>query len=267
VTERWAVVACLTVAALLLLGPGGRARSRHRALHGRRRSTRRPGLHHLLDVAPPWQVVLGSAACGATVGAFAAGPVAGIALATYTGLAVRVAYRRRAGRLARQSRRRHLDGLAALAADLRAGLRPSAVLPAPAAPGRSVDSVRVAHRSHGPTRASDRLPELARAAVRIAEQTGAPLAELLERIEADARALDRALAAADAQAAGARATAGLLALLPLGGIALGYGIGADPVRILLHTPIGAACTVGTVALQLAGLTWADRLGGTTRAAG
>ena len=108
---------------------------------------------------------------------------------------------------------------------------------------------------------ADRIGALARAAVRLAEQTGAPLADLLERIEADARAMDRGLAAAAAQAAGARATAMLLAGLPLGGIALGYGIGVDPLAVLLRTPIGAGCAVGAIVLQLAGLAWADRLSG------
>ena len=83
--------------------------------------------------------------------------------------------------------------------------------------------------------------QLTSAAVRLADRTGAPLAELVERIEADARSTDRGLAAAAAQAAGARATAWLLAALPLGGIGLGYGIGVDPVAVLLHTPVGGAC--------------------------
>ncbi|WP_325049919.1 type II secretion system F family protein [Micromonospora radicis] len=126
---------------------------------------------------------------------------------------------------------------------------------APAGPG---DVERIA--SPGPATAADRPGQLAQAAVRLADRTGAPLAELVERIEADARSADRALAAAAAQAAGARATAWLLAALPLGGVALGYGIGVDPLQVLLYTPIGGACAVAAIALQLVGLVWADRLG-------
>ena len=85
---------------------------------------------------------------------------------------------------------------------------------------------------------------------------------MLERIEADARATDRGLAAAAAQAAGARATAWLLAALPLGGIGLGYGIGVDPMAVLLHSTVGGACAVVAVALQVVGLLWAERLGAT-----
>ncbi|SCG46634.1 hypothetical protein GA0070613_1486 [Micromonospora inositola] len=113
----------------------------------------------------------------------------------------------------------------------------------------------------------ERVAELARAAVRLADRTGAPLAELLERIEADARAADRGLAAAAAQAAGARATAWLLAALPLGGIGLGYAIGVDPVAVLLRTPVGGASAVAAVALQIGGLLWAERLGAAPGRAG
>ncbi|GAA3760098.1 hypothetical protein GCM10022225_52040 [Plantactinospora mayteni] len=185
------------------------------------------------------------AALGGIVGILAGGPVAAFAVAVYTGLAVRGLLRRRASRSAERAHRRQLDALCGLAADLRAGLPPSTVMVAAGG--------------------SDRLAGLARAAVRLAEQTGAPLADLVERIEADARAMDRGLAAAEAQAAGARATAWLLAGLPAGGIALGYGIGVDPLEILLHTPIGAACAVGAIVLQLVGLLWAGRLSGAGRA--
>ncbi|MFC4148885.1 type II secretion system F family protein [Micromonospora mangrovi] len=175
-----------------------------------------------------------------------AGPVAGVALAAYGGLGVRGVLRRQAHRRADLLRRRALEQLAGLAADLRAGL------PVPAV--RTWD---------GPVRVT----ALARAAVHLADRTGAPLAELLERVEADARAADRGLAAAAAQAAGARATAWLLAALPLGGIGLGYAIGADPVTVLLHTPIGGGSAVVAIGLQVAGLVWAERLGGTPGRAG
>ena len=100
---------------------------------------------------------------------------------------------------------------------------------------------------------------LADAAVALAERTGAPLADLIDRIETDARSGDRARAAAIAQAAGVRATALLLAALPIGGLALGYAIGADPLAVLLHTPLGAACALCAVALQVLGLIWSQRL--------
>ncbi|MCF0094126.1 hypothetical protein B0E54_02967 [Micromonospora sp. MH99] len=182
---------------------------------------------------------------GAGVGAVSAGPVAAVAVAGYGTLAVRALLRWRAGRHADLVRRRGLDLLCGLAADLRAGL--------PVPPTLEIAAVEGTGRS-------DRLRELTSAAVRLADRTGAPLAELIERIEADARATDRGLAAAAAQAAGARATAWLLAALPVGGIALGYGIGVDPLAVLLHSTVGGVCAVIAVALQIVGLFWAERLG-------
>jgi tight adherence protein B len=107
--------------------------------------------------------------------------------------------------------------------------------------------------------AAGRLERLTSAVWRLAERTGAPAADLVERIEADARAADRAAASASAQAAGAQATALLLAGLPAAGIGLGVMMGANPVEVLLHTPLGAACALGALMLQGAGLLWADRL--------
>ncbi|MFE9955905.1 hypothetical protein [Micromonospora sp. NPDC005299] len=179
-----------------------------------------------------------AAVVGAGAGALLGGPVSALVLAAYGTLAARAVVRRQAHRAAGLAHRRYLDQLGALAADLRAGLPAGGTI------------------GDGPRRTA----RLARAAVRLADRTGAPLAELLERVEADARAADRGLAAAAAQAAGARATAWLLAALPLGGIGLGYAIGVDPVAVLLHTPVGGGSAVAAVALQIGGLLWAERLG-------
>ncbi|MEU8073458.1 hypothetical protein AB0B20_27275 [Micromonospora sp. NPDC049151] len=222
---------------------------------GRGRGPRRPGAGRRVPVSPSalarrirrWGAVPGMSAGrvlpaaalgGAVAGALLGGPVAALVLATYGVLAARAVLRRRTHRAAALAHRRDLDRLAAVAADLRAGL--------PVDGGADAGSGRVAR--------------LARAAGRLADRTGAPLADLLERIEADARAADRGLAAAAAQAAGARATAWLLAALPLGGIGLGYGIGVDPVAVLLHTPVGAGSAIAAVVLQAGGLLWAERLG-------
>ncbi len=217
---------------------GGRTRSWAAGV----RSLRAPGW---LSASPRRAPLVGGVV-GAASGAVLAGPVAAVVVGAYGALAVRGLVRRRLARRAQLARRHSLDQLCALAADLRAGvpvLTAAASLSNDAAPA-----------------APDRLGRLARAAVRLADRTGAPLADLLERIEADARATDRGLAAAAAQAAGSRATAWLLAALPLGGIGLGYGVGVDPVAVLLRTPIGGGCAVVAVVLQLAGLLWAERLG-------
>jgi tight adherence protein B len=201
----------------------------------------------------PRRVLLSSIGGVAAAGLLAGGPVAGVVAAVYAGLAGRALLRRSVRRRAAVVRSAVLDELAALAADLRAGLPPVEA-------GRrgSVDDDRATagHRDAAP---ADRTAHLTSSVWRLAERTGAPAADLVERIEADARAADRAAAAAAAQAAGAQATALLLAGLPVGGIGLGIAIGADPVRVLLHTPIGAACAVAAVLLQCGGMLWADRL--------
>ncbi|MFF3853360.1 type II secretion system F family protein [Micromonospora sp. NPDC002575] len=236
--------------------------------------------------ASPRRALLVAGAVGAGSGGLLAGPVAAVVVGAYGSLLVRGLARRQRVRLEERARRHGLDQLCALAAELRAGvpvLTVSAALTpggrsvlapdagqsvpsgAPASPGGAPHGAAPgAHGQSGlpaaPPDGADRLRQLARAAVRLADRTGAPLADLLERIEADARAGDRGLAAAAAQAAGARATAWLLAALPLGGIGLGYGVGVDPVAVLLHTPVGGGCAVAAVVLQLAGLLWTERLG-------
>ncbi|GAA0793685.1 type II secretion system F family protein [Spirilliplanes yamanashiensis] len=194
---------------------------------------------------PRW-ATLAAAVAGAAGGGLAAGPVLAAVAAGYAALAARAALRHARARAEAAARARALDTLGAVAAELRAGLPPAAVLPDPEDPTASGTG-------------DDRFHHLTGAVWHLAEQTGAPAADLVERIEADARAADRARATAAAQGAGAQATAVLLAALPLGGIVLGYLIGADPLAVLLHTPIGAACALGALGLQTAGLAWSDRL--------
>jgi tight adherence protein B len=193
----------------------------------------------------PRRLTVPATAGAAAVGLILGGPVAAVVAAVYGALVVRAVLRRAQRQRAAASRASSLDDLCALAADLRAGLPPAIAAMSPDPLGT------------GP--ADPRLAELTAAVWRLGERTGAPAADLIERIEADARAGDRAKATAAAEAAGAQATAMLLAGLPLGGIALGYSIGADPLQVLLHTRLGAACAIGAVILQCAGLLWCDRL--------
>lgn len=206
-------------------------------------------------VRRPRRAVLVSGVAAAVLGWLVAGLVAAAVVGGYTALGTRVVLSGATGRRAAAAHARNLDDLCALAADLRAGLPPpisSSGLP-------SAGDSSVAQSRPGIGSVDVRLGRLIDAVWRLAEQTGAPAADLIERIEADARAGDRARVSAAAQAAGATATAWLLAGLPVGGIALGYAIGVDPLRVLLHSPLGAACAVTAVILQAAGLAWTDRL--------
>ncbi|MBB2945076.1 tight adherence protein B [Actinoplanes lutulentus] len=233
--------ALLLAAAAVVVGPRPAARVR---LAGRRRAPTLPRVRETaarLVTGPPWKVALIAAALAAAAGLLFGGPVGALIAAVYAVLAADEWLRRARRKQSATARAAELDGLCALVADLRAGLPPAAVA------------------SVSPVDGGGRVRELVAAVWRLAEQTGAPAADLLDRIEADARAADRAVAGAAAQAAGAQATAFLLAVLPVGGIVLGYVIGADPLNVLLHTPIGAGCAVAAVLLQAGGLRWSQRL--------
>ena len=61
--------------------------------------------------------------------------------------------------------------------------------------------------------------------------------------------------------ASARATARLVALLPLGTLAMASGLGASPWSFLVDSPVGAACLLAGVGLVVGGLAWIDRIAG------
>jgi tight adherence protein B len=215
---------------------------------------RLPSVDPAAVVRHPRRLLAAAVVVGALLGLALGGPVAAFVLAVYAGLSARGLVRRTGRKSAAEARARSLDDLSALAADLRAGLPPT---PSPALSAAGLPPVSSA--AGLPPVSSGRLPARVDAVWALADQTGAPAADLVERIEADARAADRARASASAEAAGAQATAMLLAALPVGGIGLGFGLGADPLRILFHTPIGGACAVAAVVLQAAGLLWTERL--------
>lgn len=103
------------------------------------------------------------------------------------------------------------------------------------------------------------------AATRLAADLGAPLADLLDRVGA-ALAVEAELESDRRTAlAGPRATATVLSWLPVLGLLLGAGLGADPVGVLLRGGIGSVLGALGVALLLAGRLWTRAL--LTRAAG
>ncbi|WP_433793076.1 hypothetical protein [Actinoplanes sp. CA-252034] len=235
----WVLAVLLIGGAVLVARPGEQARDR---LPGRRSRIDAGGLRRsvlgLLD-GPAWRSMLTASALAGVPAGLYGGPVATVVAVVYALLATQEWRRRSGRRRAADQRATHLDDLTSLVADLRAGIPPAAVATSPTAPGR--------------------IGRLTEAVWRLAERTGAPAADLLERIESDARAAERSAKTAHAHAAGTQTTAILLAALPLAGIALGHAIGADPVGVLLYTPLGAAGAAAALVLQFAGLKWAQRL--------
>lgn len=94
---------------------------------------------------------------------------------------------------------------------------------------------------------------------RVAVDGGAGLATGLERLETALREDRRRREELRAQLAGAWSTVVVLALLPLAGLGLGAALGAEPLRVLLHTPGGLACLAVGAFLEAAGLYWACRI--------
>jgi len=191
------------------------------------------------------------ATTSATVAGIAAGPTAAMIAAAYAAAATAIVAARQRARDDAKAFQEAIAAVGAVAADLRVGADPMVAV------ARSRSSLVTSGSAGDISRRLD-------AAIRVADESGAPLADVLDRLETDARVLARSRASATSQAAGAQATALLLAALPIAGIALGEGVGADPVHVLLHSPLGAACAGGAMGFQLAGLAWTQRLANSIR---
>lgn len=93
----------------------------------------------------------------------------------------------------------------------------------------------------------------------LAETHGLAIATLMSTAHRDITERQRFASQVDAGMAGARATAGVLAVLPALGLGLGQLIGADPVRFLLSGGLGGWLLVIGIGLSCAGLLWSDRI--------
>jgi tight adherence protein B len=89
--------------------------------------------------------------------------------------------------------------------------------------------------------------------------TGAALAESLDRVGEGMAAEEAVRREVAAALAGPKATARLLAALPLAGVFLGSALGGAPVGFLLGTPVGLACAATGTVLVLLGTWWTGRM--------
>jgi tight adherence protein B len=97
------------------------------------------------------------------------------------------------------------------------------------------------------------------AAVEVIDRSGAPAALVLDEV---GTGLIAQIAQADEREvalAGPRATASVLAALPLAGVALGALIGVNILGVLFGTPLGWACTASGGLLWGLGRAWSSRL--------
>jgi tight adherence protein B len=230
----------------------------------------RSGSRRPPDVAVLLGGTAGTAAAGLLSGAcglLVSTPVVA-ALAAVCGCAVGRALDRRARTRAAERRARALgEALGALAAELRAGR------PLDEATGTAVDScpdpvtaaalgpvLRLGEAPPGPpTDEPGRALVRLAAAVQLSARTGCSLAGVVSAVEDDVRARLHAEQELRSAVAGPRASATVLAGLPVLGLAMGSGVGADPWRVLTTTGPGTALLVVGVVLELAGTAWTGHL--------
>lgn len=244
--------ALLFASGALLLWPGGR----RRVLPVRGDSSGGPGWP---EATVP--VVL-AVAVGALVGTPLVAALAGAAaLGGVRAWAARAEERRGEVRL-----RSLADGLGAFAADLRSGRSlDAATAAAGAACGDAATGellVRVLRAPGAPLPDDPGLgdaPGRIAAAARLSSRTGCSLAAVVTALEDDLRARIGHRAELRAATAGPRASALVLAGLPLFGLAMGSGVGADPWGVLTTTGTGQVLLVVGFALEVVGLIWAHRL--------
>ncbi|MDF3340212.1 type II secretion system F family protein [Mycolicibacterium septicum] len=250
----------LALAAALLLWPATprRAAALRRADSPGRRRVRAAPIVLVVGVVVAWLVPLPVALAGAVVSGT-------------------VAIRRR-GRGARLQRQQESAGLQAaldvLVGELRAGVHPvtafgtaAGEVSGPVHHGMSAVAARArlgADVAAGleDVAATSRLPmhwERLAACWRLAHVHGLSIATLMRTAHRDIVERERFSSHVEAAMAGPRATAAVLAGLPVAGIALGQLIGARPLAFLCGPGMGGWLLVIGVLLACAGLMWSDRI--------
>ncbi|WP_196804566.1 type II secretion protein F [Cellulomonas sp. URHD0024] len=150
------------------------------------------------------------------------------------------------------------------AAQLRAGAAPSAAwaraLGWPVGRVPTVEQLvgRAARRRRGHDALAQRAAAVV-AAARLSDDLGAPLATVLDRVAIGLAADEECEGERTAALAGPRATAQVLAWLPLLGLVLGVALGAHPVQVVLAGGVGTAAAVVGAVLVVLGRWWTRAL--------
>ncbi|MDT0380272.1 type II secretion system F family protein [Streptomyces sp. DSM 42041] len=185
-------------------------------------------------------------------------------------VAGRLARRRRAREAAERTENAVIDLCADVAGELRGGRLPAGALLSAGAGrlGKEGAALLAAARFGGDVPAvlhrAARLPGAhgltgVAACWQVATDGGAGLADGLDRVADALRAERDQRDELRAQLAGPRSTAVVLALLPAFGLLLGTAMGAEPLHVLLHSPVGLGCLAVGGLLEWAGLAWVARL--------
>jgi tight adherence protein B len=248
----WTVAACLLAgcAALLMAPP--------RVAPARRERRRRPASYGVAVVG----------LCGA---ALVDEPrlLALAAVATAATLALgRLVARHRADRAAAHVRARVVEMCDGLQAELAVGQTATTALERAAAEWPTLLPVSRAGAAGGdvPTALRDLAAtpgagdlRLVAAAWQVAHRTGHGLADALTRVAQELRDAEQTRRVVTGELASARATARLVAGLPVVALVMGSGAGSDPWSFLFGHPVGLACLAGGVGFGIAGLAWIEAL--------
>jgi tight adherence protein B len=251
------------VAVALVVAAGGRRDPVRRRLSGL--TAGRP-LATSSPLSRPGGHLLVALAVGTAVAAARVDVVVPVLLVAAWAVGTRIWSARRVARRREATAAATVELTAALAAELRAGRTPAAALAAVGAwsgPLRAAVSAAAVAVAAG-TPAADCLllaaaePGAAAlrqvaAAWRVTETTGGRLAAVLDRLTDTLDAERELQLELESALAAPRATVVLLAALPLMGLALGQSIGAHPLRLLLHRPLGWGLLAVAGVLDAAGV--------------
>lgn len=254
-------------AAIVLLSPRRVAANRVAVLAGAGRLSEVPvpPPHVRHDIAP--SLVARIALCAAVLAVLAVGGIVLAGAATAAAVAAWLLARDAAARKQFANQQRDLRiGLRVLIGELAAGARSQAALAAArdAAPlhaeafGAAAD-VPSGSADAGAALLAHPATESIGLAWQLGADTGMALAGVLDRVAADLHAEQEHRRTVEAVLAGPRASALMLAGLPLVGIVLGGAMGARPLSVLTSSLGGQLlCLVG-VLLDVGGLLWMRRL--------
>lgn len=257
--------AALTVGALLIMRPPGRWLVRWRL--GSAGSDARGAMARLRRWLPV-AFIVGAFAVVVVIGGSFPHLLAGFTVVGVFWVWLRLRRNNVAG-TARQLRGRQVAEIVdSLAAELGAGILAGQALEHLAVDMPMLDGAAAACRMGGDVAGAlraaalqpgaENLDELA-AAWEVSERSGAPMARVLDRLGdgiRDERETQREISAGLGPA---KATARLLAVLPLFGLGMGVSMGARPVHILLDTVVGSLCLLAGAALACAGVWWVDQI--------